>query len=203
MTAANLARFSATSMMTFLTRRRVFAQLSVVFSFALTTPAGAQTYSTFDVPGSISTTPLAINSQRVVAGSYLDASKNSHGFLRGADGTFTTFDAPPGGSGIEVLGISANGTVVGYYNNAAGFQRAFVRHPNGNAFTLTFPQAPGNFNAWATGINSFGVVVGWLQRLSPSSIQGFTRSSGGDIAPKLCTEPACRAPVPVSWCIRD
>ena len=40
-----------------------------------------------------------INPSKAIAGRYIDASDVSHGFLRAADGTITTFDAPGAGTG--------------------------------------------------------------------------------------------------------
>ena len=57
--------------------------------------AFAQSFATFDAPGAVrATIPLGINQTGAITGYYLDARGASHGFLRIADGAFTTFDAP-------------------------------------------------------------------------------------------------------------
>jgi hypothetical protein len=48
------------------------------------------------VPGSNYVDPKDINPKVQITGTYLDSGFVSHGFLRQADGTITTFDALPG-----------------------------------------------------------------------------------------------------------
>src|SRR5579862_6481410 len=57
---------------------------------------------TFDATGAApwgTTQPQAINPAGVITGFYFDENAVAHGFVRGTDGTFTTFDAPGAGSG--------------------------------------------------------------------------------------------------------
>jgi hypothetical protein len=56
---------------------------------------------TFDVPGAAGTCASSINPAGVITGSYVDASGASHGFLRAAGGTITSFDAPGAGTGAS------------------------------------------------------------------------------------------------------
>ena len=50
--------------------------------------------TTFDVPGSLRTAILSLNDSGASAGIYTDANKLVHGFIRLANGSFTSFDAP-------------------------------------------------------------------------------------------------------------
>ena len=52
------------------------------------------TFITFDVPGSTSTFPAAINPEGTITGRYSDASNVAHGFERAPKGAITTFDPP-------------------------------------------------------------------------------------------------------------
>ena len=70
------------------------------------------TFTSFDVPGSTSTTPNLIDPQGTIVGSYLDVSNVSHGFiLRG--GNFTTVDFP-GATGTVLTGSSPTGEMSGF-----------------------------------------------------------------------------------------
>jgi hypothetical protein len=71
-------------------RRRIYAQsvFPVVGSYTDTsnvthgfTLTKKDVFTSFDPPGSTSTTPNFINPQGVIVGSYLDASTVSHGFI--------------------------------------------------------------------------------------------------------------------------
>ncbi len=55
--------------------------------------AGAQTITSFDVPGAVNgTLAFAINPAGAITGTYFDANFVPHGFLRAHNGSFTTFD---------------------------------------------------------------------------------------------------------------
>jgi len=83
---------------------------------------------TFDVPGSSGTTPVAINANGAVAGSYQDASFNYHGFVRTSAGTILTFSIP-GAIGTYVVGINDNGVMAGWYQDASYVSHGFVIVP--------------------------------------------------------------------------
>ena len=74
-------------------------------------------FTTIDMPGSYSTVVYA-NSPNAIAGKYLDANENTHGFiLRG--GAYTTIDVPvPASLYTEINGIAANGQLVGTYDTS-------------------------------------------------------------------------------------
>src|SRR5215472_10032149 len=60
-----------------------------------TNTTNAGTFVVFDVPGSSSTNPTAINNRGAITGYFANAGSDIHSFLRTSDGTFTPFD-PPG-----------------------------------------------------------------------------------------------------------
>src|SRR5713226_5687419 len=77
-------------------RKRALALYLALCTLGLSLCASAQRpkFTTFDVPDSIKTLPLGINRAGMITGQYTDTSFVTHAFLRVADGTFTTIDAP-------------------------------------------------------------------------------------------------------------
>ena len=61
----------------------------------------------FDVPGATITYADDMNASGALVGSYVDADGVYHGYLRGADGSFTTFNAPGSLSDPEYLFVNA------------------------------------------------------------------------------------------------
>jgi hypothetical protein len=145
---------------------------------------------TFDVPASDGngTLPVAVNVARTIVGNYFDSNFVSHGFLRNADGTFATFDAPGAGTipsdsnGTFPTDINQFGTVAGYYNDANLVSHCFIRSGDGNIATFDVPGADINpadaAGSIITGISSFGIVAGY--HLDSNFVaHGFFRSSDG------------------------
>lgn len=145
---------------------------------------------TFDVPASdgYGTMPAGVNLAGVVTGNYYDSNYVSHGFVRNADGTFTTFDAPGAGTvpndsnGTFPLGINLFGTVAGYYNDANLVSHCFIRTSNGDITTFDVPGADINpadeAGSIIAAINDGGVVAGYYEDSSFVS-HGYLRSPGG------------------------
>ena len=70
----------------------------------------------------------AVSPAGAITGSYSDANRVNHGFLRARDGTFTTFD-PPGATSTLALSINAAGAITGWYIDASGLSHGFLRSP--------------------------------------------------------------------------
>ena len=114
--------------------------------------AGATgTITEFDVPGVPTTIghrgtlPLSINAGGDITGFYVDSSDVRHGFVRLANGTFSTIDAPGAGTagtqGTTALSIDVAGDIAGFYRDPNGTTHGFLRAANG---TITAPlNAPG------------------------------------------------------------
>jgi hypothetical protein len=131
--------------------------------------------TTFDVPGSDRTEPVAINAVGEIAGIYwFDGNARPGGFVRSADGDIITFDFYPG---IPVS-INAGGSIAGWYVLASGALQGFVRFPHGaiNSFA-----APGGLlEAPHMGINQAGSIFGNFYILGPLiSYEVFLRSANG------------------------
>ena len=109
---------------------------------------------------------LAINIGGDIAGTYTDASLVAHGFVRTANGTITTFDAPGAGTGMlqGTLGLSIDdaGDIAGGYVDATAVAHGFVRAANGTMTTFDAPGA-GTGLLQGTGglsINAAGNITG-------------------------------------------
>ena len=68
-----------------------------------------------------------------ISGLYFDAINVYHGFMRSADGTFTTFDALVAGTGAfqgtTSSSINSEGAITGYYIDASDVYHGFLRNP--------------------------------------------------------------------------
>jgi len=81
----------------------------------------------------VGTTARSINAAGPVTGYYFDASDVDHGFVRSADGTIATFDAPRAGTGFGqgtlAVSISDAGAITGSYANASRVYHGFLLAP--------------------------------------------------------------------------
>src|SRR5438105_2602115 len=71
------------------------------------------TYTQIDVPGSITTEAVGINTQGDIVGFYADSSNVFHAFLL-SGGVYTTIDYP-GAAGTDATAINDLGQIVGPY----------------------------------------------------------------------------------------
>jgi hypothetical protein len=157
--------------------------LGALFASAMLPAAVAQTYTTFDPPGSILTVPESINNLGDVTGYYADSSNVYHGFLRTANGTITTFN-PPGSTETIAYGINSSGEITGYAN-INGYYQGFLRTSDG---TFTMINLPNFTNIMPTSINSYGDIAGVAYTTSPD-YYGFIRTSGGTVTTFGVTSP--------------
>src|ERR1700739_983411 len=99
-------------------------------------------FTSFDPPGSTSTTPNWISPQGVIVGSYLDSSGRSHGFIL-IGGNYTTVDFP-GAAGTVLTSPNPSGQLSGYScavaSCASGVTHSFVVSKTG---TFTSFDPPG------------------------------------------------------------
>jgi predicted membrane protein len=91
------------------------------------------------LPAHYNTYAFSINTAGMIAGYYEDISH--FGFIRAADGTFTTFNAPGAGIyGTVAYSINTAGAVAGWYFDANSLAHGFVRAADG---TITSFDPPG------------------------------------------------------------
>ena len=97
-------------------------------------------FESFQVPGADTTPgnyngtfPENINALGVIAGTYIDSNNVYHGFVRCADGTINTFDAPAAGAGTYQGTIpeanNLEGATTGYFVDGANVSHGFVWRP--------------------------------------------------------------------------
>jgi hypothetical protein len=152
------------------------------------------TISSFDAPGAgtgpgqgtfVSNADY-LNEAGATVGWYIDTSNVYHGFVRAADGTITTFDAPGAGTGpgqgTQPTGINEAGTIEALYADWNGAYHGSVRAANGTFTTFDVPgggTGPGQgtvpFN-----INASGAITGWYVDASNVS-HGYLRTANGTI----------------------
>ena len=143
----------------------------------------AGVFTTFDVPTGVGTIALAVNDSGVVTGFFQDGSGFEHGFIRAANGTFTTFDGPgtvfAPGKGTIPARINAAGAVVGTFQGAGGVLHGFLRAPDGTMTVLDAPGAGGGagLGTQANAINASGVIVGTVA--DASAHHSFMRDANG------------------------
>lgn len=161
--------------------------------------AATGTITEFDVPGAPTNTkhrgtaPLSINTAGEITGMYEGGDTVRHGFLRAADGSFTTFDAPGAGSGAIQgtipLSVNTGGSVAGFYLDANQLSHGFVRAANGTITAIDAPNASTagkskkgfNFSGTiAEAIDTAGDIVG-IYADANFVYHGFVRAAGGTI----------------------
>ncbi len=161
---------------------KLFFTVGAIFSVPALAHAAAVT-TTVDFPGkNEGSLAVGINAAGAVVGTYVTYFRNVplyHGYIRAADGTFTSFNVPgenlappPQGSylGTVPMCIDDQGVVAGYYWDGAK-TRGFVRAANG-VITKFNP----TMNLEPLGINNGGVIIG---SLAPNGRYGFERLAGG------------------------
>ena len=91
-------------------------------------------------PWLVGTQAGSLNPEGAVVGQYVDTNCVIHGFLRGADGSITQFDAPGAGTGAGqgTSSVSNNpaGEVTGYYLDRSNVYHGFVRAKDGEFTTF-------------------------------------------------------------------
>ena len=143
-----------------------------------------QNFTVFDAPGAGTasgqgTISYDTNNSGVSTGVYFDSSYNSHGFVRAAEGTITTFDVDGPLSQTFPDWMNDRGAIVGfYYNASAGITDAFLRKPSGRI--VTFDALGGNSTyTLCNAINDAGTIVG--QYGDSNGDHGFARARDGTI----------------------
>jgi uncharacterized membrane protein len=138
----------------------------------------AATYGTF---------ARSVNANGAIAGFFVDAFNQPHGFVRDPHGLLSTFDDPNAASGFSggttAYGINAEGAIAGFYVDANGVLHGFVRDKRGAFSTIDAPGAgDGLFNGTVIrSINNDGAVTGDYADASNVN-HGFVRDPHGNFA---------------------
>lgn len=166
--------------------RVVVTMFVAVLPFAIQPSAQSQTYVTFDPPNSVGATQgvNSITQAGSIVGNYQDLSFVSHGFLRAANGSITTIDAPGAGisffQGTVPSGINQPGTITGYYVDGSYNWHGFVRDAKG---TMTeFDATSTSVYTNAVSINQAGVITGYYADAATyPNTNCFLRSATGAV----------------------
>jgi hypothetical protein len=155
--------------------------------------AATFTFTTFDPPGSTSTTPSGITEDGVIIGYYTDASGVVHGFMRHRNGTIKTFD-PPGSTLATPTSINPDGEIAGAYCDTAACAssfgvgaRGFLRASDGTFVTFAAPAGQilagiFNFGGPPPDLTPAGAIAGTYSVLGPPFAEhGFVRHRNGTI----------------------
>jgi hypothetical protein len=176
--------------------------LAALYTVGLGFTASAQDHHfiIFEAPGADTTLgdnngtyPSGVNNWGAITGSFQDSNNTFHGFLRSANGKFTTFQAPAADlgpyNGTSPAAINDLGMITGSYYDVNGFAHGFLRSPDGK-FTVFNVPGVGGYGTAPLAINLEGAVVGWYTD-STYSFHAFLRSPDGTfttwIGPDACT----------------
>ena len=147
-----------------------------------TSPGAAECFG--GCPG---TTAVNANAEGSVTGWYVDNSSIYHGFVRYADGTFKTFDAPHAGTGpnqgTQAYSINLAGAIAGEYLDATSIYHGFLRSPEGRITSFDIPGFKPSANQGPNGsanINSAGEIAGFYTDEN-NVYHGFVRYGDGKI----------------------
>ncbi|HYW48666.1 MAG TPA: IPT/TIG domain-containing protein [Bryobacteraceae bacterium] len=144
--------------------------------------ADGATFTTIDVPGALPGTTYAngINNLGQIVGSYRDAN-GYHAYIRGADGSFTSFEISNVGPGGGATAINDRGEIVGAVYDLGFVSQGFLRSADGSTFTPIY--VPRFSEASPTAINNNGEIVGrGIIGGSNGTRHGFLCGSAGSCA---------------------
>jgi len=162
-----------------------------VFHGFLRNPEGA--FITLDAPGA-DTTPNAyngtlaqnINDKGTIAGLFYDVKGTAHGYLRSAQGVYTTFDVPGAVYGTWPIFLNLRGDIVGYSLDANLLFHAFLRRQDGEFTTFVGPGScnsgtpAGCYGNAATYIDNAGRIIGNFEDNSGNLVgHGLIRGPDG------------------------
>jgi uncharacterized membrane protein len=117
---------------------------------------------------------FSINTHADIAGTFVDTSGESHGYLRHADGSVETLDYP-GGNNTTGYGVNDRGTVIGLYSDAAGVVHAYERL-KGVYLNIDLPNG---FQTVPLSVNNSNQIVGGFQPSADVTGYGFVRQPDG------------------------
>lgn len=135
------------------------------FNQGYTYTIATKTFSPVNDPNGVSTTAAGINNAGEIAGFYVDAGGNTHGFLE-IGGVFMTID-DPNGTNTMLLGLNNVGQAVGSFVEANGETQGLLYNIAANSFqTISDPNASATpaFMVNGTtinGVNDQGGLVGF------------------------------------------
>jgi hypothetical protein len=124
-------------------------------------------------------TEQGINDQGEIIGWYIDSNNVGNGFLRSADGSFTTIDGPDAIATLPV-GLTPAGAIAGWFGDANNVGHGFLHSPDGTMTTFDDPNAGtgSNQGTFVLGVNRLGVITG-LYTDAGNTNHGYVRVPNG------------------------
>ena len=158
--------------------------LSLLLASAAFAVAQTPTFISFNAPDAGTgqyqgTYPIAINLHGFIAGSYIDARNQQHGFIRKANGEFIDF-TPTHMVDITVTALNNSGQVVGTGSTVLTPPyefSGFLRNPNAT-YAIFAPSGAVYTDPLA--INDSGIITGYYYDAA-GNYHGFLRQPGGAI----------------------
>jgi uncharacterized membrane protein len=143
-------------------------------------------FTPFDTPAAMyGIFGTSMNAEGLIAGYYIDASNNTHAFLRDSHGAVATIDPPgTGNSTFFLVGAVANSinskdAVAGTFNDANLVGHGFLRNKQGAFTTIDGPNAAQGTTAHS--VNDEGEVAGDYED-SNFIKHGYVRDKSGSIS---------------------
>jgi uncharacterized protein (TIGR03437 family) len=158
----------------------VYQDSAQTFHFLLRSANGA-TFTEISVPGASQINATGLNNNGQTTGYYMDAT-GAHSFIRGADGSITTFDIPPEG-GIATqpplpTAINDKGDLAGTAFSESSVAWGFMLSADRKTYTSI--QFPGATTTQVSGIDNSGEVVGRFRFGGSFGLwHGFLRKADG------------------------
>lgn len=150
-----------------------------VLAAGLVTDASADSYTAYPLPaGALRVADALINEGGAIAGTYIDRNSIAHGFVRSASGTFARIDFTGATAGTYATGLTEDGTVYGYWLDAAG-AHGYVRTADGKVAPYALPGAE---QTQPMSANVGGSVTGSYVPSSPDTGVAFVATPDGNIA---------------------
>jgi uncharacterized membrane protein len=136
-----------------------------------------------------------------IVGGYVDARSETHGYMRGTAGCYTTIDVPGASAtdtsvylshpGTAALDINDAGQIVGSYSGADGKARGFILARG----TFTTTAVPGAIETILLGNNNRGQIVGsYLD--ADGTQRAFLRGSHGRLTTIIAARSRASTPIP-------
>jgi probable HAF family extracellular repeat protein len=132
----------------------------------------AGVFTTIDVPGAVATYGLSINQEGDIVGSYFDGTA-VHGFIYHSNGTFEFLDYP-GAAVTWLTGINENGLIIGWSQSCDSCEPDPLLKLGNGPLLLA-----GAVGFEPTGVNDYGLALGYYSQVMPSSMAGYQAPVGG------------------------
>ena len=159
-----------------MSRINSISTLIVTFVSFVPLEAAALSFSTFDYPGSTSTTLAGINDSGQMVGSFGTATTYQQGFIRNGDGSLVPLIFPFSTTANSASGTNSSGDIVGAF--LAFTSGGYFRSAGGAYTVIVDPLNPDNSGPSA--INDSGQMVGSYGDPSNAAFaHGFLRDTNG------------------------